>query len=451
MIPELSPPTVQAPPPAVSVAVAAQWTVRQMIMGTLTVLGVGLIFLLLYRFYMVVFLFFVAFALTVALDPVVAWLRRRGVRRDVGIMALYLVLAAITGVLVALVAPPLIAQTRDVIAELPNYYMNLRVFLLDSRIGLVRGLVTALPLELSLPTLVASASTDAGDAPATWEYAWLAARSVFAFIAVFIMAFYWTLEGDLIIRKLVMRTSAEHRDELRNLIAEVNVKIGGYFRGQVILCVIVGVSSIAVFLIIGIPNAIMLGLLMGLFEAVPVIGPTLGAIPAILMTLAAAPEMTIWVVAALMAIQVLENNLLVPRIMDESVGVNAVVSMLAITAFGALFGIVGAILAIPLAAILQILINRLLFDMPVAEEAASGMPVTVGVGRSQIGVLRLEARELAHAVRRQVRSVDLETEESEPITDEIEAIATQLDQYLAAVEVEAGLSNLPPAAGEQPV
>ena len=455
-----APPSPPAPTPSpadapdLSVAVAAQWTVRQMILATLTVLGVGLVFLLLYRFYMVVFLFFVAFALTVALEPAIGWLRRRGVRREFGVVLLYVVLAIATAALIAAMAPPLMTQARAVLAELPNYYLSLRVYLLDSRIGLVRGLVNTLPGELSLPMLVASTNgaAEEGNAPTTWTMAWLTARSAFAFVAVFIMAFYWTLEGDVIIRKLLLRTPSERREELRAMVAEVNAKIGGYFRGQVILCVIVGACSIAAFMLIGVPNAIMLGLLMGLFEAIPVVGPTLGAIPAILMTLATAPEMTIWVVGALVAIQVIENNLLVPRIMDESVGVNAVVSMLAITAFGALFGIAGAILAIPLAAILQILLNRLLFATPSAEEAAAGMPATVGVGRSQIGVLRLEARELAHAVRRQARSADFEEDEGEPIADEIEAIAEQLDQYLATVETASGeLPAAPPIRGEQPI
>jgi hypothetical protein len=133
---------------------------------------------------------------------------------------------------------------------------------------------------------------------------------------------------------------------------------------------------------------------------------------------------------------VLENNLLVPRVMDQSVGVNAVVTMLAIAAFGALFGIVGAILAIPLAAILQILLNRLLFESPPVEEATNGSAETAGIGRSHVGVLRLEAREVALAVRKQARTTEspTPTDDDELASDEIEAIAAGLDQYLAAVE-----------------
>ncbi len=424
------------PDPAVSVTMAAQWTLRHMIVGTWTVLGIVLLFLLLYRFYMVVFLFFVALSLTVALEPAVAWLARHKIRREIGILLLYALILALLALLLWLLAPVLISQGRKVIADLPGYYSDVRTYLLEMPIGLVRGLARTLPLQLSLPTLLASVgTTDPADGSVPWNYVWLSVRTLVAFLAVFAMAYYWTLEGDFIFRKLILQTPAQRRDEVRNLIAEINGKIGSYFRGQVILCVIVGLLSVLAFFALGIPNSLVLGLLMGLFEAIPVLGPTLGAIPAVLMTMATSPEKTLWVVAALVTIQVLENNLLVPRVMDQSVGVNAVVSMLAIVAFGVLFGIGGAILAIPLAAILQILLNRLLFQTSASEEAASGLPTTVGVSRSQWGVLRLEARDLAQAVRKQARNdPDPTPNESEETADEIEAIAVELDQWLSTKE-----------------
>jgi predicted PurR-regulated permease PerM len=423
----------------VSISAAAQWTVRRMTLATMTVLAVVLGFLLIYRFYMIVFLFFVALSLTVALEPGVKWLQQRGVRKEYGVAVLFTLVAGVAGVLLWLIGPPVIEQVQQVVADLPNHYANLRAYLVESNIGLVRGVGRALPAELSLPALAATAGDQDDEGTSfTWRYLSLAVRTFFAILGVFFLTYYWTLEGDRIIRKLLLRAPSDRRDEWRQLIDEINGKIGGYFRGQVILCVIVGVSSIVAFLLLGIPNAVMLGLVMGIFEAVPVIGPTLGAIPAVLMTLATAPEKTLWVIGALVAIQVLENNLLVPRVMDETVGVNAVVSMLAIAAFGALFGIVGAVLAIPLAAILQIVLNRLLFALPVIEETTTaGAPATASVGRSRLDVLRLEARQLAQDMRKQMRGDngdEVAEVDSDQTSDEIEAIATDLDHYLATVE-----------------
>ena len=139
-----------------------------------------------------------------------------------------------------------------------------------------------------------------------------------------------------------------------------------------------------------------------------------------------------------LVIQGVENNLLVPRIMDQSVGVNAIVSLLAIAAFGILFGIGGAILAIPLAAILQIVLNRLLFNVPVSEEAPTLSPSTDHLERNQVSVLRFETQHLVQDVRKQVRATDstLVDPETERVEDMIEAIATDLDSILSKMETE---------------
>ena len=232
-------------------------------------------------------------------------------------------------------------------------------------------------------------------------------------------------------RKLLLRVPQERREEVRKVIGEMEGKIGAYFRGQIILCVIVGVMSGLAFFWLAVPNALVLGGLMGIFEALPVIGPTLGAVPAILMTLAVAPEKALWVIIALTAIQGIENNLLVPRIMDQSVGVNAIVSILAIAAFGLLFGLGGAILAIPLAAMLQILLKRFLFTIATPDEVNESNPLTPPNSRDQIGKLRLEAQELAQDVRKQARSESaLPEDDNEHIEDLIEAIAVDLDSWL---------------------
>jgi predicted PurR-regulated permease PerM len=414
------------------------WTMRQVIIATLVALSVVLAFVLFYRFYMVVFIFFVAVALEVATRPAVAWLERRGVRRWLSVLIIYAILLALLAGLVWLIAPLLMAQVGEIMAQAPSYYQRLRDWLQTSESRLLRSLGTVLPLELSLPALMPAAP-----APTTpWEMVRTAGGALFVALAVLLLAFYWTLENELIIRRLMLRTSMERREQARALLAEMEGKIGAYFRGQAILCVIVGVLSILVFFLLGVPYALMLGLLMGIFEAIPVIGPTLGAIPAVVITLAAAPDKVIWVVAALVAIQVLENNLLVPRVMDQSVGVNAIVSILAITAFGVLFGLGGAILAIPLAAILQILVNHTLFDLPIPEEVV-GAPSAENGGaqengkRDRITVLRLETQELVQDVRKQVRSQDAPAEpdlHGEEAEDLIESIAQDLDSLLRQME-----------------
>ena len=420
----------------------AEWTVRTMFTTVLVMLGVGLIFFLLYRFYMVVFLLFVAIALQIAIDPFVEWLFRRRVRKEVGVFLVYFILLALLAVLSWIAAPLLIEQTSKVIGELPVYYQNVRTYLAESPNSLLRVSAAFLPAQPSLSFLMAlsDGETSAAESPSR---SWVAVSgwSLLAVFSVFALVYYWTLEGNLILRKLTLRAPAARRDELRTLIAEIQGKIGSYFRGQILLCVIVGVLSTIAFLLLGVPNALFLGLLMGIAEAIPMLGPTLGAIPAVLMTLAVAPDKVLWVIGVLAAIQVAENNLLVPRVMGSAVGVNAVVTLLAVAAFGVLFGIAGAILAIPLAAILQIFVNHLLFNKSVDKNAPTAIDPTNDVSRSRLGVLRLEAQDLAQAVRKQARTGETTGENgnaaeqtSDEIEDEIEALAVDLDSVLAQME-----------------
>ncbi len=449
-----------------SVAALANLTLRQIVLGTMTVLAVTLAFLLLYRFYSVVFLLFVALAIQIALDPLVRLLAARGVNKIVALFAIYIGLFAIIGAVIWFGAAPLSDQVRDVSATLPAYYHRMHESLLHAPIGFVRGLASVLPAEPSASLVTAVVNQGGGEAAAgavtttadttqaanaasplqAWEWFATGARAFFALFAVLALAFYWTLEGDVIMRRLILKAPANRRDELRALIAESQSKIGAFFRGQLILCSIIGAASTAAYLLLGIPNAFLLGLLMALFESVPLVGPFLGAIPALIVTMSFAPEKVVWVIGALLAIQILESNLLVPRVMDRSVGVNAIITMLALAAFGALFGLLGALLAVPLAAILQIVVGRVLFNAPINDETTPAAPVAADLSRGRISVLRLEAHNVVQAVRKQARNAEESGEavedSAEQTEDDIEAIAAELDSLLSSAEAqEAGEIN----------
>lgn len=422
-----------------STEIAPRWTMRSVMMATLIAVGIGLAFLLLYRFYMIVFLFFVAFSLATALKPIVGWLQKRNVPLLLGILPFYGVLLGLFVGVLWFIGPTLVAQLTSVANDLPGYYNDLRLYLLNSPNDLLQAAGGGLPLELTLPSGQMPVTTVDTSDPIRLigQAVGNLGSAIFMFIAVLLLAYYWLVEGDMLIRRVVLRFRLEQREEIRALIAEIEVKIGSYFRGQLLLCLIIGVFSLVAFVLIGVPNALMLSLISGLTEAVPVLGPTIGAVPAILMTLSTAPEKSLWVILALVLIQGLENNFLVPRIMDKSVGVNPLITILSIAAFGLLFGIVGAILAIPLAAILQILITRLLFSKPTTEEVSTPANRGSQQTRSRVAVLRLSAQELAQDVRKQGRNNgqhQVHDNQIEQAEDMIETVASNLETYLVQQE-----------------
>ena len=160
------------------------------------------------------------------------------------------------------------------------------------------------------------------------------------------------------------------------------------------------------------------------------IGPLLGAIPAAVIALSISPIKLVWVIVATVIIQQLENSLLVPRVMHKAVGVNPFVTLLAIFAFSSLFGIAGALMAIPIAAMLQLLLDRFVFHPTVIDAEAS-------TGRDYASRLRYDAQDLAQDLRKQARlkkgGSDLRIAQMDQVLDEIETITSDLDALLAQV------------------
>jgi predicted PurR-regulated permease PerM len=411
-----------------------QWTAGQIIGGTLLILGIGLGFWLLYRLYFVFFSLLVAIMLHIAIKPAVEALHRRGIRKELGVILMYTVLFLLAVGFFVLLVPILAEQMRTIGSLLPAYYPNLRDFLQNSDIALLPILGKYLPAQLTLSQMpLPTAQGASGAASSPWLIVGNAGEAIFIAVSVFIMAFYWTLDRDRIVYTLLMRVSMERREDLRTLISDIEEKVGAFYRGQLILCTMIGGLSLLAYWLIGLPYAVALGVFAFVLEAVPMLGPILAAVPAVLIALAVVPERTIWVIIAVVVIQVVESNVLVPRVMDKTVGLNAMVSILAIATFTLVFGIVGALLAIPLAAILQILINRLLFKTAVPEAPIDSIhEIDSNGARGHSGVLRLAAQDLAQDVRKRLRNEDAKTAASvQGVEAMIETYATDLDSLLA--------------------
>ena len=185
--------------------------------------------------------------------------------------------------------------------------------------------------------------------------------------------------------------------------------------------------ALVAYLLIGLPYALILAILAGILEAVPIVGPILGAIPALLVALSTDPTRALWVIAASLIIQGLENYLLVPRVMKQSVGVNPLAILLSLAAFTSLLGLAGALLAIPIAAIVQLFVNRFVISSGEVE-------VETPAGRGQLSLLRYETRDLASDIRKQLREKEDIAGFTEDIVENLEAAANHLDHILTLAE-----------------
>jgi predicted PurR-regulated permease PerM len=405
------------------------WTFRRVVWATLSLVFVALGFWLLYRFNQVVFILFIAIVIGTVIRPVVTWLHQRGLPRVAGVILVYLVLFILfTGFLLLLF--PLIAQQSTTISAAGSgLYQNLREWMVNYPNQLIVRLSEFLPATLpSLKPVQQTGQEVMASAGQALGYITQAARDVFIAMVILVLAFYWTLDGPRIIQSFLLLVPQDQRESIRELISAMESKVGFYIAGQGFLCLVIGIMALVAYLLIGLPNALVLALIAGVLEAVPMIGPLLGAIPAALVALSIGPDKLIWVILATVVIQQLENSLLVPRVMRKAVGVNPFVTLLALFAFSSLFGIAGALMAIPIAAIIQLVLDHFVFHPETTDP-------DISAGRDYASRLRYEAQDLSQDLRKQARlkkrGSDLRVKQIDQIMDEIETITTDLDALLA--------------------
>jgi predicted PurR-regulated permease PerM len=408
------------------------WTFRRVVWATLVIVLIASGFWLLFRFYQVVLIFFIAIVIGTVIRPVVTWLHHLGLPRMAGVILVFLLLLSLLVGFILLLFPLIVDQGITVAAAVPGYYQVLRDWMVHFPNQFIVRLSEFLPTLL--PGLKPAQQTGEqilASATQALDYISMALRVLFVATAILLLAFYWTLEGPKSIQSILLLFPKDHRKSYDDLISSMETKVGYYIAGQSVLCLVIGVMALIAYLIIGLPNALVLALVAGVLEAVPMVGPLLGAIPAAVIALSISPSKLIWVIVATIIIQQLENSLLVPRVMRKAVGVNPFVSLLAIFAFSSLFGIPGALMAIPIAAIIQLILDRFIFHPVIIE------PEEVSPGRDIASRLRNDANDLVNGLRRQARlqkgGNDHRVKQIDQVMDEIESITTDLETLLAQV------------------
>jgi len=336
------------------------WTTSQVVLATVFVVCVFLTFWLLYSLRIVLFLFFVAIVVGTAIRPAVDWLHRRGISRAVGVIIIYVLIAAAVIGIMALMLPLIAEQVTQIAQNLPQYYADFRGALVNSSNRLLQNVGLRIPLQFSMLINRTSVDTERvfTQVGQTLFYTNIVIKGILSTLAVFLLAYYWTQEGTLVIRGLLRLFPPQRKKNVREFLQLAENKLGGYIRGQGLLCLSIGVAAFIAYLLIGLPYTLVLAIFAGIMEMVPIFGPALGAIPALSVAMSLDPSRAIWVVVATVLIQMLENVFLVPRIMKSSTGVNPIIVLLSLIAFSSVFGFMGALLALPLAAIIQLFVSR---------------------------------------------------------------------------------------------
>ncbi|MFM8594929.1 MAG: AI-2E family transporter [Chloroflexota bacterium] len=179
---------------------------------------------------------------------------------------------------------------------------------------------------------------------------------VISFFTVLVITFYYIMEKQWIRRLILLELPPENRQRVARVWDAVEDKVGGWLRGQLVLCLVIGVLATVGYAAMGLRFWPLLGLWAGLTEIIPILGPWLGGVPAVIIALTQGWEKAILVILFVVGLQLLENTVLVPRVMRGAVGLSPMTVFLAILAGTQVLGVSGAILAIPVAATIQVLV-----------------------------------------------------------------------------------------------
>jgi predicted PurR-regulated permease PerM len=275
------------------------------------------------------------------------------------ILVVYLVILGVLVGVAALVIPAFVDQAQELWRDLPSQFNRVQTYLI--RWGVIARRITLEEAVQSVPA--GGTSTAASSAVGTVATAvGTVAQVVFAFITIVILTFYLLLEGPSLFAALARLFPHSRRAEVIHAGHEISSKVSAWMIGQLILAGTIGASSAIGLYLLGVPYFYVLALISAFGELIPVVGPILAAIPAAGAALTVSPRLALWVLLFFVVQQQAENHLLVPKIMQRQVGVSPVLVIVALLIGGSLLGIVGAILAIPTVAILQVLFQALLSE-----------------------------------------------------------------------------------------
>lgn len=319
----------------------------------------------------VLVLVLIAIILAAGLEPFIAWIRGRlALGRGLTILLVYgAFLVAVLGFAVV-VLPAAVAQFIDAAGRLPAFLDRI-----DTWAAGLRPTQLAMTVERMVLAGRDLISARTPFLPSTGDVVGVGLTVVEAIVSVvtiLAVVYYWLVEHARLQRFALAFLPAERRAGIRDTWNEVETRLGMWVRGQLILMATIGVATGVACQLLGVPGWLFLGLISALTEAIPLVGPFLGAIPAVLMAATVSPELALAVAATYLVLQLIEGNVLVPIVMRNSVGISPLLVVLSLLIGGAAGGLPGAFLAVPIAAACELIAEGLQArEEPVAQDPSA--------------------------------------------------------------------------------
>lgn len=325
---------------------------------TLTLIRVVLVILALGFFYLirdVLALLFVALFLAALINPAARFLAKHKIPKGVTVIFLYLLMFGAAALAVGLLLPPLIEQGSSLYASLGKSWHVLS--------GSVQSL-QELSVKYGLSENVqAGVQTLEGQVTKAAVGLFSTLTDVFGgivgLIVVLVMTYYMVVQEEEVRNVFRDFVPEKYQEILTTIFNRIEEKIGKWLLGQISLCLIIGVMYYIGLAAIGMDAALVLAFFGGFTEFIPYLGPILGAIPAIILAFSDSPAKAVLALGVIVLIQQTEGHIIVPKVMQRAVGINPLVSIIALIVGAKLFGFVGVLLAIPVATTVSVVLSEL--------------------------------------------------------------------------------------------
>ena len=325
---------------------------RRLLQTVATVAGAVILFAVLWAAREALLLIYISALIAMGFSPIVRVLERvRGVPRWLAILVIYLAIVAVLVLVGLMIIPPLVAQAATLWAKMPAYFNEFQTYLIKHKLMLHR---------VTLEEAVQSAPTGTGGNAVGTVLVAISSLigGVFGFITILILSFYLLIEAQSMFEALMRYAPAGRRADVATAARQAVIKVSAWLRAQLVLAGVMGVFATIGLYLLGVPYFYVIALIAAIGETIPIVGPVIGGITAVAVSITVSPQLALMVGGYFLVLHQLEANVLVPKIMERGVGVSPVVVMIALLIGGALWGLVGAVLAIPTAAIISVIVSE---------------------------------------------------------------------------------------------
>ncbi len=303
----------------------------------------------------IVLLLFVSIIFASLIDPAADWGQRKKIPRALTVIVVYILFFGAFVLVGSLLVPPIAIEARELAKNLSLQWDNLASsFEALKQFSNQYGIGTE--IQSSLGSLGTGLQGTFGDLFSTVTGFF---GRVFSFVLVLVLTFYMVVQEESLKRAVRTVVPDQYQPFVTKIAGNIRKMLGMWLRGQLALSLIIGTLTFVGLSIIGLKYALVLALIAGLLEIIPYVGPVLAAIPAVFFAFTESPIRALIVLVFFWLMQVVENNLLVPKVMQKAVGLNPLVSIVSILIGAKLAGVLGALLAIPIATAVTVFLREI--------------------------------------------------------------------------------------------